>query len=509
MGVGKKTNYPVSLTVKAVDKATNPLHKINAEIAKLEAPKKLAAAQEKLAKLQSGNSLFGRLGAGASEFGSGLKVAGSEVLSFVGKVAGIGLAVAGAAVATGVAVYAITREWVHAGDRLQELSDRAKVSVDWFASMRYAAEQADVEQDQFNAGIDKFVKNLGDMKANGGNFLSFLDRVSPKLAEQVKGAKNVEGAFSLMTDAFKRLDDPEKLAALGAATFGKQAGPVLANFLHQGSGAIQKQQLEYLRLAGSQDAFARGASNLDNDLRDMETSFSSVRSTLGGALFPVFSKFAKAVTDFVVKNRDGLSKWADGAAASLEAWIQGGGLERLGSQLEKAGTVAGKFLTALEKIAPTLDTVGGALDRVNKVFDEGLIAKNSFLGRLITPSAETAEGRERAGMISGAQAEDYRPDPTGKSYLPSAEWNAKFGNTEFGRNFLATHDTGGASAAPEAPIPAMGQRAENVARSSAPTGATEASISVDFKNVPRGVEVSQERSTQPVNMSLGYANVSY
>lgn len=328
----------LSLEIKAFDSITAPLRKITAKLKELTTP------------IQTLGKDFGNFSkaAGFGKLAEGFGGVGGAVKNVAGEAFALGAKLLGLAAAAGYAFATMVRGAVDAGDKLAEMSDRVGVSADFYASLQYAAAQADVEQEAFNGAMDQFNKRLGEAKAGGGSLLTFLEKVSPRLAEQVKGAKNSEAALSLMTDAFTRINDPAKRAALSAEAFGK-SGLQFGNFLHQGSAAIQAQQVEYLRLAGSQEAFAKGSSDLDNVLRDTETAFAGLRAAAAVGLYPAITKIAKAVTDFAVKNRAGLAKWATDTGNAISKWIDGGGLTRLTEQL-------GETARALSK---AVDTVGG------------------------------------------------------------------------------------------------------------------------------------------------------
>lgn len=329
--------YPLSLVVKAIDKATGPLRKITASLNSFTKP--VAGFGKDLAKFSEAAG-FGRLAAGAGGFGGALKNVGSEAVGLGFRLA----AMSGVAVA---ALVTIGRGAVDAGDELAEFSQRAGVTVDWFASMRHAAAQADVSQEDFNTGLDKFVKNLGAIKAGkGGPLMQLLNRVAPALGRDLKAARNTEEAMSVMSDAFVRITDPAKRAILATTAFGK-SGAQMGQFLGQGSAAIQAQMVEFMRLSGSQEEFANRASDLDNALRETETAFLGLRSAAGGALFPAVTQLSKAVTGFLVQNRDGLKKWAEGAALAIQKWIDGGGIPRLVDGVGRLATNVGRVVDFL------------------------------------------------------------------------------------------------------------------------------------------------------------------
>lgn len=340
----------LSLVVRAVDKVSTPLRAMTAKIDRFTKP--FQGLTKDLSKF---GDAFSTLGFGA--VARGFTGVGGAVKNVVGEAAALGAKLLALGGAAAFLAWSFVRSAVDVGDKLGELAARTGTTVDWFASMQHAAAQADVEQEQFNTALDKFNKELGNAKAGGGALLGFLQKVSPRLAEQVKGAKSTESAFALMTDAFKRIEDPSKRAALAAAAFGK-SGLQMGEFLHQGSTEIQRQQLEYLRLAGSQEAFARSSGELDNAIREAETAFGGLRSTLAAALFPAFTKIAKAITEFLVKNRDGLAKWAERAGEAIDKWVSGGGIDRLVEGIGALIDTGRELLEAVGGWKPVLIGVG-------------------------------------------------------------------------------------------------------------------------------------------------------
>lgn len=512
------TEYPLSLVVRAVDKATGPLKRITERLNVANAPiREFSKTWKGFAEAAN----LGGLSKSLSGFGGALKNVAGETVALGAKLLGI-------ASAAGFALFTVVRGAVDAGDKLGEMAARVGVGVDVYASLGFAAAQADVDQEQFNTSLDQFNKRLGEAKAGGGGLLEFLKKVSPRLGEQVKNAKSTEAALSLMTDAFARIDDPGKRAALAAAAFGK-SGLQMGNFLHQGSKAIQEQQRRYLELAGSQEAFAAGAGDLDNALRESETAFLGLRSAIGGALFPALTKLAGLVTAFVVKNRDGIKLWAEGAARAIQAWIDGGGFQRLvdgfsrvasgiGWVLDKlgpmgtvaagAGALALPLIGALGSLAAAAVSVGVNLIPLLSMFPglgAGILAALGPIGAFLL----AVGGVIAAGKAIYDNWADLKFIFTNWGieikFAVQDAWNAvkpifdKIStvlNPRFGFG-----DKPGALPPGFDPVAALPQ--------SARSSQTEARVSVDFSNLPRGARVSTEpNSSQPVNLSAGYSMVT-
>lgn len=518
---GKETS--LSLVIKAVDKATAPLRALTVRLHRLTAP--IAKWNERIAGLGKALAPLKPIGEAAGKFGGALRNVGSEVFN-------LGARIGALALGAGVAFFSIVKGAVDAGDKLGEMADRVGLGVDTYASLQFAAAQADVDQEQFNSAMDKFNKHLGEIKAGGGPFLAFLNKVSPALAREVKGAKSTEEALSLMTDAFKRIDDPAKSAILASEAFGK-SGLQMGRFLHQGSAAIQEQQRRYLELTGSQEEFARNAGVLDNQMRETEVAFLGVRNAIAGALFPAVTGLGKALTDFLAKNREGLAAWAKKTGAAISAWVEGGGVDRLvagfrqvadvvgrvleflgptGTALAALGVLALPLVASLGSLAVAAVSLGIALAPFAALLPPilavvGAIAGLAALGVTLYKNWDkisdvfTGFGDSlREGVLGAWDA--IRPILARIAAIPGIgipfRMGLANGDAMAGQVTQAIESRAGLAAGALAARPMYGPSANN----------GKAAISVSFDNLPRGAQVSVEpNSSQPVDMSMGYSSV--
>lgn len=303
--------YPLALVIKAVDKATGPLREMNAKI------KAFTDPLQKLSKEAGFPKLFDAF--------KGVGDAASKVGDEAGKLITKFFTVAAAA---GFAGYEIIKSTVDSGDKLAEMAKRVGLSVDAYAQLQFAAGQAHVDQDEFNASMDQFNKRLGEAKANGGPLLTFLNKVGPGLATQVKGAKNTEEALGLMAKAFVAVQDPQRRAALSAAAFGK-GSLQFGQFLGQGSEKIHEQMKRYLEIAGSQEKFAETSEALKKAMNETDAAFEGLRNAAAAELFPALTQLAGVLTTFLASNREGLKAWAQETGKAIEDWVKGGGVDRL------------------------------------------------------------------------------------------------------------------------------------------------------------------------------------
>jgi len=490
-------NKDLELKIKATDEASGPIGRLATRINKLTEP------GQKLTKE------FGRLGSALNV--KGFAAAGGAFKNVLGEVGALVTKFAALGAGAGFAAFTMLRGAVEAGDKLGEMAQRVGLTVDAYASLSFAAAQADVDQEAFNGAMDQFNKRLGEAKAGGGGLLSFLKQVSPKLAEQVKHAKSTEAGLALMTDAMARIEDPGKRAALAAAAFGK-SGLQMGVFLHQGSKAIQEQQLRYMQLSGSQEEFARLSGDLDNTLRESEVAFLGVRNAVATGLFPAFGQLAIAATDFISKNRDGITRWANEAGAAISRWIDGGGIQRLADGF-------GKLVEFGGKVVDFLGPMGLAITAGAVAFGP-LIASVISLGAALAPLMATfgpfllaAAGIAAAGFEIYKNWDDlifiFKDWGNSLKWAVLDAWEAvrpifdKLGGVfDFFKGAFRTGAT--LLGFGESARPTLGAEGARPAAQTTVTQ-TEAKVSVDFNNLPRGTRVTQASSSQPVDLSLGYS----
>ena len=507
--------FPLSLIIKAVDKATAPLRAINEKIRGFTAPVRKLNNSFKALSDEAG---LPRLVKSFSGVGSAVGKVGREVMA-------LGLKLSAMAAGAGYALYRILRGSVDAGDKLSEMAQRVGLSVDAYAQLQFAAEQADVTQEGFNSAMDRFNKNLGEAKAGTGTFLAFLYKVSPALAMQVRGAKDTEAALTLMTRAFEKLDDPSKIAALSGAAFGR-GGLQMGQALHQGEKAIGGYRKRLVELAGSQEQFAKDSSDADNALRETEVAFLGLRNAAAGALFPALTELAQALADVLAGNRGALRDWARDTGKAISDWVKGGGIPRLVDSMKRwAETISG--------IVDRLGGLKGVAVVVGAVLAGPLVAAVATaigaIGSLSAALLATPAGwvvLAIAGIAAAALLIYKHWQPIKKFF--GDLWDSIVGIFKSAWEKvkpIVDTVTGAAKAIVEkfrmvspleyeldpsgverGPGPALG--ADRARPGAAPAGKSEAHVVVDFNNVPRGARVTQDRSsTASLDLSMGYSMV--
>ncbi len=375
---GKK-DFPLSITVKAVDKATGPMGRMVSKMQTAFAP--LRATQAGLAS-------------GFTRIQDGMKGVGGIATSLAKSFAVIG----GAAAAAGI----VFKRTVDQFDNLGDAAERIGVSVDALAGLRFAAEQSGASTEDLDSALGGLNKQLGLARAKTGKLYGFLGKVSPTLRKQVLATGSAEEAFGVLADAIVKVEDPTKRAALAAQVFGG-SGAALVPLLAKGSKGVAALRAEHLRLAGPLGEAAERSGAFNDQLSKTDAAMTGVKAQIVSALAPTLTKLTGRFTEFLVENRPAIERWATDFGEKLPAR-----LERLG---EVARQIFGGIRAVVEPVAEAFrwlsDKVGGAENAAKLLVGAFATFKGlqlvSHLGKIVTglggiASAALTAGRNLAAI---------------------------------------------------------------------------------------------------------------
>lgn len=325
--------FPLSLIIRAVDKATGPLRQITS---------KLRAATAPFGKAQHGLADFARA-AGVGRVIDGFKGVGSAIGNVGREAFALGAKIATMAGAAGFALFALVKHVTDVGDELAKNADRVGLTVDAYAQLSYVADRAGISQEEFTGAIDKFNKGLGEAKAHRGSLFAFLKEVSPQLLHQAVAAKSTEDALDLMFRAMVKLKDPTKRAAFAMDVFGR-GGVRMSQMVRDGVEDIDRLKKEYARIAGPQEKFARGSEVLQDVMTDVVAAFDGVVRSIVTELGPSFVSIGESIRDFFAENREPIRQWAHEFGEKLPGYVR---------------DFKDAMMSLWAKVAPVFDAIGG------------------------------------------------------------------------------------------------------------------------------------------------------
>lgn len=194
---------------------------------------------------------------------------------------GVGLSVAG--------IGAFVKSSIDAADALQDLSDRVGVSVKDLASFKLAAQLADTDLQSLGDGIARLSRTIGD--ADRGN-----KTAAKALQELGISARDPKEAFLQLADAVKRIEDPNRRAALLNNVLGKSYQELLP-LLQQGGDALRKSAEESESYADSMARLAPEAGKFNDALDKLKLTSERLAATLAGPAVKSLNEYGAALLD--------------------------------------------------------------------------------------------------------------------------------------------------------------------------------------------------------------------
>lgn len=284
-----------NILIRAVDKVTAPVRRINAAVDRMTRPiRRVSNAAMRLGEATGINTLArGLRGAAAAAGGLGSRLAG--VLGPLG-------ALGGAASVAGLGK--IVTDFATGADETSKFARQVGLSAESLQELQYAADRQGVSQQLFNSSMVAFSKRVGELRAGTGGLHTMLQKVNPAFAEQLKNAESTEEAFGMMMTAINKLEDPQKRAALAAAAFSR-SGVAMTRMAEAGAEGIAALREDARRLGLVIDnETAAAAEGFVDSMTRWSAVIKGVGNAIGAKLMPQIEPLLQSLTEWVLKNRE-------------------------------------------------------------------------------------------------------------------------------------------------------------------------------------------------------------
>ena len=249
---------------------------------------------------QTGKFTAGMQGARKTlnSFAAQTKLAAASTAGFAGGILALG---------AGAGLAALTKNAFDNIDATGKLSKRLNIATEDLIGFQHGAGLAGVSSEQLTTGMEKFVKNIGDVRAGGGaaaDTFAMLGLSADELANMDTGQ-----AIRLVSDEIDKLPTAADKASAATKLFGK-SGATMLQLLEGGSGTIDEMRADAEKLG-------KAYSNLDSDkVEGAVDAFDRLQGTIGGAFQKMAIEFAPAITDLANKMTDFVT-----AGDGLKSWM--------------------------------------------------------------------------------------------------------------------------------------------------------------------------------------------
>lgn len=305
--MAKGKEFPLSIVLRAVDRFTAPMRRMNARVATFFKP--FEVLRQRMSGLVAAAHLD-KLTARARAFGDSLR-------SVYGRVTSIGkrLAVMSAAVAgLGIGMVA---SFARAGDQAKKTALRLGISVEALQEYRYAAERAGIPTATFDMAMQRMGRRVGEAAAGMGEARIALNALGISAVDANGKVRSIEEMLPELADKLSKVESENVRNALAMKLFDSE-GVAMVQMLDGGSQGLARMRADArdLGLVIDHDA-AASAENFTDQMSRMRGAMLGVRNVIGNALLPRLTDLVVRLTDLVVGNRDRVEQWAQNFASGL------------------------------------------------------------------------------------------------------------------------------------------------------------------------------------------------
>lgn len=300
--------FPVSIKIGAIDEISSVVKKINAELKGLKSP---------TAEIRSQLGQFSKL-SGLSNLGASIKNVGSAARNVATEIGALGMKLGFAASAASVGIFALTSSIAKEGFETAKVARIIGIKANELERLRAIARGAGVDTETFDGALKKLTKNLGEAKAGTGTLAGLLEKVSPALLKQVKGAKTSGEAFDLITAAMRQVPDASRRAALATAAFGKQGMELvgIADLTAEQLAAIRK-EFDLVESGGITDDEIAKASAFYKAWANFKVLIGEIAEDIGYELMGPLQEALAIVRNYLLENREAIKQFASALGSGI------------------------------------------------------------------------------------------------------------------------------------------------------------------------------------------------
>lgn len=194
----------------------------------------------------------------------------------------------------------VVGKFAEQGDRIAKTSRLVGLSVNDYQAFDNAAKHAGMSTEELDSALKKFNVNLG--KARSGDKTAFKVFDAILGGRKVSDFKDSTALLKGIADGYTKLATAEQKAFVSQELFGR-SGLKMTEMLSGGSEAIQKMIDDFEALGGGfSEEVARNAEAFDDALQDMRGTIESIKISVMQELFPTFTDLFKTVQAFVKDN---------------------------------------------------------------------------------------------------------------------------------------------------------------------------------------------------------------
>lgn len=195
--------------------------------------------------------------------------------------------VAGSAVVRGIVEF--TDRFAEQANAVGDAAERYGLAADEMQGLSFAAENAGVNGEQFNAVLATLSRNASGAATGNATAAAAFQALGIRAADAHGQTRPLVDLLDDLGDGFDRIDDPARRVALAQQLLG-EAGARLLPVLHAGAGGVAALREEFEGLGGAIDHDAiESAQRYRQAMLRWRVASDGVRAQLANALLPVMT----------------------------------------------------------------------------------------------------------------------------------------------------------------------------------------------------------------------------
>ena len=197
--------------------------------------------------------------------------------------------------------FTMAQEFAATGDKIAKTSRMVGLSVKDYQAFASAAQHAGMSTEEMDSALKKFNVNLGKARAGDKTSLKMFDAILG--GKNLSNYKDSTALIKDIADGYTKLSTAEQKAFVSQELFGK-SGLKMSELLSGGKENISQLIADFEAHGGgfSEEGAAR-AEEFNDELQNLRETVNSLKTSVMEELFPVFIDLFKTVGEFVKGNR--------------------------------------------------------------------------------------------------------------------------------------------------------------------------------------------------------------
>jgi hypothetical protein len=369
-----QSNFPISIVIRAIDKATAPIRKINDQVKKISEPARRLNNAFKAMTLEAG---FGKLHGNIKHLGSALAHVKEEAIALAKRLVAISALAGGA-------LFGIVKTTADQGDHIAKAAQQLGVSTTRLQEWYYAVDRAGIGQTEFEKSLQILGKNVALASIGMGRGKDALKALGIQTKDAKGHVKGLDALLPQLAEKFSHIHNANVRNALAMQLFGEE-GVKMGNLFKDGSQGLNQMaaRAHALGLVLSNET-VKAAESFEDSWSDLKATFIGVKNILGAALLPALQKLMNQLIACTIQNREAITTWVNTFVKQLPS-----ALEQIIKALSDFKNMMMPFFSIIRAIIPLIGGVKGVIILLATALTGKLLLAvfhltNAFRGLMLT-----------------------------------------------------------------------------------------------------------------------------